>query len=256
MKLRISLKSIFPLLLLVSTSTFAQTPPASDAIDDVPEVDEIIAYGKQGGQVHDGLKSFFDGDFEQAEIEFEREFKSLKRGESARENFAIDSDLAFDRAVNSSNATGFTAGNGSIGGGVSIAPAPGGVVTSSTSSRSVKNSRKTGRGVLTDGVVTYEDFAFSKYMSGLSEIQLGKYEEAKKSFKQSLHYYDKNYDAHMRLGLIHIKQNDFKDAAKQLKKLNKMRKKCEKRNCSDAAAIRKSTIELANAITKSATTQQ
>ena len=255
MKFRISLNTIAPLLLLISSSALAQTPPASDAIDDVPEVDEIIAYGKQGGKVHNGLKSFFDGDFEQAEIQFEREFKSLKRGESAKENFGIDSDLAFDRATNSADATGFTAGSGSIGGGVSIAPSTGGAVTSSTSSGSVKNSRATGRGVLTDGIVTYEDFAFSKYMSGLSEIQLGKYDEAKKSFKQSLRYYDKNYDARMRLGLISIKENDFKDAAKQLEKLDKMRKKCEKRKCSDASAIRKSTVELANAITNAANAQ-
>lgn len=255
MTLRMPSQIILASLLLISTSVFAQTPTASDTINDVPEVDEIIAYGKQGGEVHDGLKSFFDGDFEQAEIEFEREFKSLKRGESTKENAAIDSALAYDRAVATAGATGSTAGNSSIGGSVSIEVNRGSVASNSGVSGGLKTTRETGRGVLTDGVVTYEDFAFSKYMSGLSEIQLGKYEEAKKSFKQSLRYYEKNYDARMRLGLINIKENDFKEAAKQLKKLNKMRQKCDKLDCDDALAIRVSTITLAKAITQASNAQ-
>lgn len=216
-------------------------------------VDEIIVSGQQDWSRHDGMKAFFDGDYKAAEIEFEREFLSLKRSVSARENAIEDAANGILRAQSSAAATSST---GSVvstpNGGVSVADSGGGAPANIGVSTNFRNKRATGRTILTDGKVTYEDFAFSKYMSGLSEIQLGKFKEAKASFKQSLNYNGKNYDARMRLGLLNVQESNYGDAAKQLEKLDKMRKKCKKLSCDDMVVIRDATITLADAITKSA----
>lgn len=250
-------------LLLSAGHGFAQTaetaatnPGASQANDESPQAetpieDEIIVSGTFKTGQHEGMDAFFRGDFDTAEIEFEREFKGLKRFESARENAAEDALLSADRALAQADAgNNVSASANSRGGGTpsqssSSAAAANSGVTSNFGSR-----RSEGSTVLTDGKVTYEDFGFTRYMSGLSEIKLGKFEEAKISLKQSLRYDESNYDARMRMGLLNVMDDDFEAAAKQLEKLDKQRRRCERLTCDDLDALRNATVVLAKQITK------
>jgi len=245
-------------LLLTAPPSFAQiseddsnNPSTAQTSNEMPSVetsveDEIISYGTIITGQHDGMDAFFRGDFETAEIEFENEFKGLRRFESARENAANDAALSADRAEMqatagnnlSSSVNSRNAGASSQSAGNALSANSG--VTSNFISR-----RREGRTVLTDGEVTYEDFGFTRYMSGLSEIKLGKYDEARVSLKQSLRYDESNYDARMRLGLLAIMEADFEAAADQLEKIDKQRRRCLRLACDDLDSLRDATITLA-----------
>lgn len=240
--------------------TFSLAGPVSAQETSAPAsqvdgLEEIITYGQQNWGSHDGMKAFFDGDYKRAEIEFEREFLSLRRIESAKRNAIDDAANGILRAESSATAS---SSNGVVvsgpGGSVQVGPSGGTSVNSSVAG-TFRNKHATGKSILTDGKVTYEDFAFSRYMSGLSEIKLGKFAEAKKSLIQSLNYNVKNYDARMRLGLLHVQESNYEDAATQLEKLDKIRKSCNRRSCEDKDRIREATIILANAIRNSAAGQ-
>jgi len=193
------------------------------------------------------------GDFVKAEIEFEQEFKSLRRAESAKYNAGVDASLGFDRAeaVGQSGLGGLSAS----GPGSSVPLTTNGGTPDLGVTGRFSNKYKKGKNLLNDGKVTEEDFAFTKYMAGLSELQLGKYEEAKKSFKRSVGYNGRNYDARMRLGLLYVVERDFDKAANQLEALEKMRLKCKKKDCDDYDAILKSAATLAQGISGNLKTQ-
>ena len=250
-------QSILTLVLLTFSPANAHAqevqPPSDPALnetaDDTEVEDEVISFGRQILEQHDGMAAFFRGDFETAEIEFEREFRSLKRFESARENAARDAELSSERAANLSQAVSAssTSISGPSGGSFNANPS----VSLSGSSNITSNfmrKRAKGKSVLLDGKVTYQDFGFTRYMSGLSEIKLAKYDEAYKSLKTSLRYTPDNYDARFRLGLLELKKRDFEGAADQLEKLSKMRQKCIKLNCDDLDGITDAAVELAEQI--------
>lgn len=252
-----SLLAVTTLMGLSVSASLAQDQTASSEDASTPEEamieDEVIATGTLITGQHDGMDAFFRGDFETAEIEFEREFKSLRRFESARENAARDADLATDRAsaVTEANSNPGSSVN-SRGGGVPIEARS---TTSNSGLVSSFNSKRSeGRSILTDGQITYQDFGFARYMSGVSEIKLGKFEEAKKSLKQSLRYDENNFDAVMRLGLLYLMDGDFEQAGKHLEKLDQLRKKCQRKSCDNQDAINEATVTLAKQITQAAQT--
>ncbi|MBC6403643.1 MAG: tetratricopeptide repeat protein [Hyphomonadaceae bacterium] len=242
------------------TGTEISEPDAvnPDAVNpDAVTEDEVITYGTQNWGRHKGMDAFFNGDFETAEIEFEREFKGLKRGRSAIESAADNAILEEFRSGQIGAATGTTAGSGGPGGAGPVQGQGTNVIApanAASSTRFRQNSER-GSGILTDGVVTYQDFAFSKYMAGLSQIKLGKFAEAKSSLKSSLNYDSRNYDARMRLGLLYLKEGDFEAAAEQLEKLDDQRRKCNKLDCENAEYITESAVTLSNTILREARMQ-
>lgn len=211
-------------------------------------LEEIVVEGRKMWEGHDGMEAFWNGDYEKAEIEFEHEFKSLKRGRSARYNAAVDAANGIDRALDSAASSG---NNTQI-----IGTGPGAVAISNSSAIAVtpatgsnfRNKRVKGQNLLNDGKDTDEDFAFTKYMAGISELQLKKYAEAKQSFKSSLFYNGSNYDARMRLGLLYIIEGDIDKSADQLEAMDKLRVKCKKKQCSEYDEIVESASTLANSL--------
>lgn len=241
------------LSLFGSSLVFSQVeaPPPQTETD--PEEDVVTATGTLATGNHAGMDAFFKGDFETAEIEFEQEFKSLRRFRSAQENAAFDADVSFDRAaaVSDSGTNAGSAANTRNGaGGAQGAPSGSGLTNSNALSTNFVNRRSEGTSVLTDGKVTFEDFAFTRYMSGLSEIKLGKYTEAKDSLKTSLHWDKGNYDARMRLGMIYLMERDYDRAADELEALDKMRKRCVKSECDEMEPLRDATVTLATELTR------
>ena len=67
---------------------------------------------------------------------------------------------------------------------------------------------------------------FQVYMAGLSQIQLGRSEEAKESFKKATALSKILYDAHYKLALIALLDGDRKTAKRQLKKIDGILKRC------------------------------
>lgn len=248
-------------LTLSAAPGFAQTvatPPVSETSSanetpntNAPVEDEVIAFGTTVTGQHDGMDAFFRGDFETAEIEFEQEFKGLRRFERSRESAAEDAALSADRAQAQADAgTNVGTSANTRGGGTPSQSASNALSANSGVTSNFVNRRGEGRSILTDGKVTYEDFGFTRYMSGLSEIKLGKFDEAKVSLKQSLRYDESNYDARMRLGLLYLMDSDFEKAAKQLEKIDKQRRRCERLSCDNAKTLREATLVLAKEITR------
>ena len=244
---------ILTLAFALNAQASAQDSIAAQSPKTPAITDEIITEGQRGRSNHPAMEAFFDGDFVTAEIKFEREFLRLKRRTTAIENAAFEASngqirsesLASGRSASSTSASNL--GNNSSQSNNSFTPSTTGDVT---------NKNKSGIGILNDGKVTGHDFAFVKYMAGLSELQLGKYKEAEKSFKTSLFHNSKNYDARLRLGLLHLKNKRYDAAAKQLEKLDKMRRKCIKTSCEDHKFITNATVELADVITKTSNSQE
>jgi tetratricopeptide (TPR) repeat protein len=194
-------------LIFASTTALAQqadTPPQ--------EVDEIISSGTiRGGDP--AMSAFFSGDFETAEIEFEKNFRNLKRAdmiiresaEATRGNAALTDVRAGTPQI------------GSQGGAVS-----GKASTQINLSGLNINSRETG-----EGVKSGTDRGFQLYMMGLSQIQLKKYAEAKNSLRRALVLNKGIYDAHMRLGVLYLRDGEIDKARKEYKKLQKIDRRCK-----------------------------
>jgi len=132
-------------------------------------LDEIVATGQRAPSNHPGMRAFFDGDFVTAEISFEREFLKLKRGITARENASFSATTGQIRSESISNSTLSSNANA-----VSNTPSLSSNNTN-ISTGDLDNNESSGRSILTDGVVNDFDFSFSKYMAGLSQLQLGKF---------------------------------------------------------------------------------
>jgi len=198
----------FALLLnLASTNAVAQdtqTPPQ--------EIDEIISSGTiRGGDP--AMSAFFNGDFETAEIEFKKNYRNLKRA---------DMIVAESAAVTRGNAvlTDVRAGTpqvGSQGGAVS-----GKASTQINLSGLNINNRETG-----EGVKSGTNRGFQLYMIGLSQIQLKKYSEAKDSLRRALVLNKGIYDAHMRLGVLYLRDGEIDKARKEYSKLQKIDRRCK-----------------------------
>lgn len=69
---------------------------------------------------------------------------------------------------------------------------------------------------------------FQVYMAGLSQIQLGKPEEARQNFKKATALSKILYDAHYKLALMALLDGDQKTAERQLKKINGILKRCRR----------------------------
>jgi len=227
----------------------AQEEP--DILKQAPDkvLEEIIVEGRKSFEGHDGMEAFWSGDFEKAEIEFEREFKTLKRGKSSLYNVGVDADLGIERANNIGASIGaqtqITRSGSST---ASIQNNSAGTNTSSLG-RNFNGKRAIGKNLLNDGKITDMDFAFTKYMSGLSELQLGKYVEAKKSLKSAVFYNRQNFDARMRLGLLYVIEGDIEKSADQLEALENIRVKCKKKsNCAEYDEILEAASTLATSI--------
>lgn len=253
-KIHIHAFAIATLLFCATTPAYAQDSQTSNSeIISAPEaesnneiIDEVIVTGQSNWSGHKGMTAFQAGDYATAEIEFERNFISLKRNQNALYNTAAEASVNINRSNNISQSFSATGQNSA---GSAAGSATSTVNGNTAPTGSFSTSGKKGKNILNDGILSDQDFALTKYMSGLSELQLGKYKEAKKSLKTSLSYYSNNPDAHMRLGLIYLTENNIDKAAKHLERLEKMRIKCQKRECESYDRILQSASTLAEHIT-------
>ena len=187
--------------------------------EDIDSIEEVITTGTI--QTDPAMSAWRSGDFETAEIEFrqnafcalriERNFISGVEG--ARDS-TIRSDVGTDIDVPSQPSGGL--------GGAVVAP------TSQPVIPKIQLNSSDFRDSDNEGTRTCEDRGFQIYMMGMSQLKLGKRDEAKATLLRSTKLRKNLYDAHFRLSLLEYQDNNMKEANKHFKKLRKIGSKCKK----------------------------
>lgn len=218
--MRLKLFAIALCLLWSSPHVYAQAAQTQAA---EPE-DEVIATGSI--RRDPAMSAFLAGDYATAEVEFERNaFCALR----AERNFRSGVESARDSTIRSESfdvadtAPQPTGGQG--GATVQIQPTAAPTV-SVNSSNFGKNESTTKR--------TCEDRGFQYYMAGLSQIKLGKFEDAKASLYRATALRKSIHDAHFRLALLEHQDGNTQKARTQYKRLKRLQAKCRKCEFKDA----------------------
>lgn len=197
--------------------------------------DEVIAFGTKLG-MDKGLSAFYAGDYETAEVEFEKSFRRIKRVEMLQEDGvrnaqqgAISSQLNF---------------------GLSEVSGQGGADSASQTnvSQVAADTASPGRTYFGERKTRDEDKGYPLYMAGLSQIQLGKFDEAKASLERSIVFNKRIPDAHFRLGLLALQRQNADEAKAQLVDLALMMQKCGE--CDAAQEIGEKQTQLAQLIAR------
>lgn len=206
-----TLTTLISMFILCSTAAFAQ---------DAEPIDEIISRGSI--QQDPAMSAWHAGDFETAEIEFKRNAFCALRVER---NFRSGVEGARDSTVRADVGVDFdtgSAGAGGLGGAPVSSNTPPPTPSGNVESLSLRNAES-------ETKRTCEDRGFQLYMMGMSQLKLGKREEAKKSLQRAAAMRKNLYDAHFRLSLIEYQDGNIEKAQSHLKKIRKLQKKCK--NC-------------------------
>jgi len=185
-------------------------------------IDEVISRGVKKA-TDPAMSAFLAGDFATAEIEFERNaFCALR----ATRNFRAGVEGARDSALDSSigaEASLSTQPSGDLSGGAVIV-APSAPASAPSTNLSTSGDDKGA----TTNKRTCADRGFQLYMAGLSQIKLGKLEDAKDSFRRSIVLRRDIHDAHFRLALLEYQDGNLKKATRHFKQLKRLESKCKR----------------------------
>jgi len=202
----------------MSLPASAQQEPEQQSAN-VP--DEVIATARK--QTDPAMAAFLSGDYATAEIEFDknafcalRTERNFRSGVEAARDASIRADLAgnIDTPQQTTGGPGAGAAAGA-GAGASVGAVQVNGVNSSDFQRS--NKRR-----------TCEDRGFQVYMKGLSQLELGKTAEAKKTLSQATKIHRTLYDAHFKLSMLEYQEGNMKEAQKELRKLRKIAARCKR----------------------------
>lgn len=216
---------------LMFAATIALSAPAMSAQDEAgePEGDEKVLDTVEvvGVQNDVAMAAFRAGDYETAEVEFlDNAMCALRRERNLRSSVET-------ARTNSTRAEVFT-NSATVDSGASSQGANAGA------------GQQTPTGVAAvDGIAarnlrnTYERTCDARgrqlYFAGLSQIQLGKTNEALRSFEKATSVSTILYDAHYKIGLINLLTGDAKTAESELKKIEGILKRC--RDCEAKSEI-------------------
>lgn len=210
----------------------AEAAPAAEQEDRVLDTVKVI-----GTQNDDAMAAFNAGDYAKAEIGFLDNARCALRRER---NLSASIDTArinTARAEMFSNAASTDSGASSRGAnaGAQAEAITGLAATDNISANNLQ--QKLDR--------TCEKRAFQLYMAGLSQLQLGKIEEAIENFERSTNFSRVQYDAHYRLGLISLLQGDQKTAQQQLNKVEGILKRCRRCEAKEEIIARRDHLDSA-----------
>ncbi len=198
--------------------------PAYAQIND-PD-DDVVA--RATVQRDPAMSAWNAGDFETAEIEFKRNaFCALR----AERNFIAGVESARDSAIDSniSASTGIpSSAAGPNGAAISAATSASNAPLGNPGNNFINKNSNTKR--------TCEDRGFQLYMMGLSQLKLGKKDEAKASLIRAAAMRKNLFDAHFRIALLEYQDGDLEKAHKHFKKLRKLEPKC--RGCNSKDEVR------------------
>lgn len=234
MLLNLSLKLKFTLLMLPRHLLLFLCLIGSNVYggDKKKEDIEVIKVTAQYGDA--ALKAFNSGDFALAEQKFMENAKCALRRERDMQSFV-------DGVQNSQVTTEVN------GGGINT----GSSITDSNASRIEGNSslgissKKTLKNKDYARETTCENRGFQIYMAGMSQLQLGRTEDAEESFKRATNLSQNQYDAHHRLALMKLLRQDNEGAKFHLKSIKSMLKRCYKCDARNEILMRIAFLEKA-----------
>ena len=221
--MRIKSQRFLPMLALATVLIGAA--PAMSAQDETSEaegeekvLDTVEVVGVQNDAA---MAAFRAGDYETAEIEFlDNAMCALRRERNLRSSVETAQTNA-TRAEVFTNSTGVDSGASSRGANAGAGQqTPTGVAAvDGIAARNLRN--------------TYDRTGDARgrqlYFAGLSQIQLGKTNEALRNFEKATSVSTILYDAHYKIGLIKLLTGDTKTAESELKKIEGILKRC--RDC-------------------------
>lgn len=212
----------------------AQEASEAEASEDrVLDTVEVI-----GVQNDAAMAAFRAGDFKTAEAEFlDNAMCALRRERNVTSSFET-AQLNSQRAEVFANSTGVDSGastRGAGAGGGQTTPT-GVAATDGIATRNIQNTFDR----------TCEMRGRQLYFAGLSQIQLGKTDEALRSLEKATASSRILYDAHYKIALIKMLNGDSRTAKAELKKIEGILKRC--RNCEAKQEIVDRRDHLAKAI--------
>ncbi len=212
--------------LMGAAFTLASPVFAQDSTTNTGE-DEVIARGSI--QTDPAMSAWNAGDYATAEIEFDRNaFCALRveRGFRAGVESARESAFRADDFSAQSAQTATINGPGVGGGSVNIVDSASGVAGSTLNTQSLDRREDATKR-------TCENRGFQIYMRGMSQLKLGKTDEAKRSLEQATNLNRQLFDAHFRLSLMEYQSGDIDAAAKEARALRRIAKKCRRCNAKE-----------------------
>lgn len=208
-------------------SSEQQTPAEDDS--------EIEVISVQGRNNDAATRAFRLGDFELAQEEFRKNARCAVRQERALEAFVVG--LQNSSITQGTQGGVNSASNTTANGGAFVASSPlitslGGNAGNQDDSSAQKN-------------LSCTDPAYQLYMAGLSFVQLGRLEEAEKNFRRAAAENKRLYDAHYRIALLSLLQEDASEAESRLSRLKSLQESCGKCDAEQEILARVSHIEKA-----------
>lgn len=182
------------------------------------EEEEIERINVLGQNPDIAMQAFNAGDFLKAEEEFKMNAKCALRIERNKQAFA---DGLQNSALNqqaTSSVGGANAQSGSNASNLASSPNIASTGNFGGSQSKIENAEVRER--------TCDNRGFQLYMTAMSQLQLGKVEEAEKNFKTASHLNKNLYDAHYRIGLMQIMRNDVKGANSRLSSIKTVIDRC------------------------------
>ncbi len=202
--------------LVLALSVCCLLPVSAIAQDAEPVEDEVVVEGQRRG-ADPAMDAWLKGDYVTAEIEFEKNFSVLKRGQT-RQRSAIEQNVS-DAVGGQINELANT------GSGANAASAEASQTAFNTGAPITTNQRfkPEDEELISSG----RDLGGQLYMAGLSELKQGKIDEAKISLERALFYNETLHDARYRLGLIALGTGERTVAEEQLDALEKALDRCK-----------------------------
>jgi tetratricopeptide (TPR) repeat protein len=202
----------------MAVSTLFSGPLFADVQDDPQtnnndeDIENITVTARAGDAA---MQAFNAGNFELAEIKFKENERCALRVERNRQ--------AFIEGVRESQISQEVNGGG-VNTGSSMTDSNAARVEGNSSMNAIAAKTQKAEDKVREN--TCENRAFQIYMAGMSQLQLGRAEDAEASFERAVALSQIQYDAHYRLALMKLLRQDKSGAEGHLEAINSILKRC------------------------------
>lgn len=197
---------------LFSGPLFAAVQDHPQTNNNDEDIENITVTARAGDAA---MQAFNAGNFELAEIKFKENERCALRVERNRQ--------AFIEGVRESQISQEVNGGG-VNTGSSMTDSNAARVEGNSSMNAIAAKTQKAEDKVREN--TCENRAFQIYMAGMSQLQLGRAEDAEASFERAVALSQIQYDAHYRLALMKLLRQDKSGAEGHLEAINSILKRC------------------------------
>ena len=197
---------------LFSGPLFAAVQDDPQTNNNDEDIENITVTARAGDAA---MQAFNAGNFELAEIKFKENERCALRVERNRQ--------AFIEGVRESQISQEVNGGG-VNTGTSMTDSNAARVEGNSSMNAIAAKTQKAEDKVREN--TCENRAFQIYMAGMSQLQLGRAEDAEASFERAVALSQIQYDAHYRLALMKLLRQDKSGAEGHLEAINSILKRC------------------------------